>query len=116
MRVQRVTEVVTAANRKKIEFSHLCVFFAASVGPGVCLSSTIRMRLNKAPRKLDEIQDLLDQWVKWDILTSLASYHSVVEVLFGLLKEQKARTVYIYNNDLSSIYVPCRTHLQTLTP
>ncbi|KAF7360303.1 Protein kinase domain-containing protein [Mycena venus] len=32
------------------------------------------------------IRDLLQQWVRWDILESLANYHSVVKTLFGILK------------------------------
>jgi hypothetical protein len=30
---------------------------------------------------LDELYGLSKQWAKWDIFTSLANYHSVVEIL-----------------------------------
>ncbi|KAJ7689482.1 hypothetical protein B0H17DRAFT_639015 [Mycena rosella] len=45
-------------------------------------------------RRMNEILDLVDQWAEWDILTSLARYHSVVETLFGILSELRpVRTV-----------------------
>lgn len=34
-------------------------------------------------RPTTELQYLSEQWAEWDILTSLANYHSVVNILFG---------------------------------
>jgi hypothetical protein len=36
-------------------------------------------------RPTTELQYLSEQWAEWDILTSLANYHSVVNILFGYL-------------------------------
>ncbi|KAJ6514527.1 kinase-like domain-containing protein [Mycena vulgaris] len=41
--------------------------------------------------RMDEIRDMLDRWAEWDILTSIASYHSVVKILFGVLSEVSRR-------------------------
>jgi hypothetical protein len=37
--------------------------------------------------RLDELRDSVKSWEEWDTLTALANYHSVVEKLFGFLKE-----------------------------
>ncbi|KAJ7939112.1 kinase-like domain-containing protein [Mycena leptocephala] len=36
--------------------------------------------------ELCQLRDLAKGWAQWDVLTSLANYHSVVNILFGYLK------------------------------
>ncbi|KAF7328118.1 Protein kinase domain-containing protein [Mycena venus] len=49
---------------------------------------------------LNELAQLTKQWAEWDILTSLANYHSVVKILFGYLKDLPL----IFVSDPSSRY------------
>ncbi|KAF7360266.1 Protein kinase domain-containing protein [Mycena venus] len=37
------------------------------------------------------IRDLVQQWVQWDLLESLAKYHSVVKTVFGIVKSALIR-------------------------
>jgi len=39
-------------------------------------------------RPSNEIAQLSKQWADWDVLTSLANYHSVVQILFGYLTHE----------------------------
>ncbi|KAJ7142965.1 kinase-like domain-containing protein, partial [Mycena epipterygia] len=41
----------------------------------------------RSDSRLNELRDLVQSWEKWDTLTALANYRSVVEILFGFLKE-----------------------------
>ncbi|KAJ7895143.1 kinase-like domain-containing protein [Mycena olivaceomarginata] len=41
----------------------------------------------RSDSRLDELRDSVKSWEEWDTLTALANYHSVVEKLFGFLKE-----------------------------
>ncbi|KAJ6589507.1 kinase-like domain-containing protein [Mycena capillaripes] len=50
-------------------------------------ASYVLPRLNDGPR--NELLELSKQWADWDILTSLANYYFVVNILFGYLEHKK---------------------------
>ncbi|KAJ7795798.1 hypothetical protein B0H14DRAFT_98401 [Mycena olivaceomarginata] len=34
-----------------------------------------------------QIRSMVQQWMRWDVLESLASYHSIVKLLFGIVRD-----------------------------
>ncbi|KAJ7359501.1 kinase-like domain-containing protein [Mycena albidolilacea] len=49
--------------------------------------------LQQSPQgQIIEIRNMLQQWGRWDVLESLASYHRVVKLLFGALKDALSST------------------------
>ncbi|KAF8186920.1 kinase-like domain-containing protein [Mycena galopus ATCC 62051] len=49
------------------------------------------MPLQLSLGQIIEIRDMVQRWVRWNILESLAAYHSVVEMLFGIMKNALVR-------------------------
>jgi hypothetical protein len=64
-----------------------CIVFAATPFGTVCPPLSLQIRINWTSRQSIEIRDMLQQWVQWDILESLANYHSVAKLLFGIVKD-----------------------------
>ncbi|KAF7366200.1 hypothetical protein MVEN_00497100 [Mycena venus] len=73
-----------------------------------CVTQTVRLR--NGP--LNELLRLSKQWAEWDVLASLANYHSVVTTLFGYLKAKdspnsnRALAVEVFDclsRDISSV-------------
>ncbi|KAJ7938871.1 kinase-like domain-containing protein [Mycena leptocephala] len=40
----------------------------------------------RSDRRLNEFQDLVKSWQEWDLLTGLANYYTIVDILFSFLK------------------------------
>lgn len=70
------------------ELHHLCIFFAAPFISEVSTAPILRLSINRSLRRLDEIRVLLERWEQCDTLTSIAGFRSLVEALFGILKDK----------------------------
>lgn len=58
---------------------------------GVSVIVISQMCIYQTFRQIVEIRDLLHQWMQWDYLESIARYRSVMQILFGILKDTSMR-------------------------
>jgi hypothetical protein len=54
----------------------------------------LRITMNRMRRQITKIRDLIQEWVRWDALESLANYRCAMETLFGVLKTMPVRLAY----------------------
>jgi hypothetical protein len=58
-------------------------------GAGRSLSSLRKIQNDAVSSPRNELWDLSKQWAEWDIITCLANYHSMVDILFEYLKARR---------------------------